>query len=207
MVACRDADLIVPAEAEIILEGYCDPAESSVMAGPLCAPLGHATAQQPAAVMHVTGLAHRANPIFTVMAPGKPPHEAVTAARAMQRAFLPLVRWSMPELIDYDLPEAAAARHLAAVSIRKTYAGQGRRAAHGAWGLAALKFAKMLVVVDDDVDVRDRNSVLAAVSANMNPARDIILDQGPPDPFDPAATVGALGQRMAIDATRKSDSE
>jgi 4-hydroxy-3-polyprenylbenzoate decarboxylase len=157
--------------------------------------------------MHVTAMTQRANPIYTVMVPGKPPHEAVTVARAMQRVFLPLTRLAMPELVDYDMPEFAAARHWASVSIRKTYAGQGRRAAHSAWGQRPMMFAKTLVVVDHDVDVRDQQAVLAAMSANMNPARDILIDQGQPDPFDPAAIAGALGQRMAIDATRKLPEE
>ena len=113
----------------------------------------------------------------------------------------------MPELVDYDLPEFAAARHWAAVSIRKTYPGQGRRAAHAAWGLRPLMFAKMLIVVDDDVDVHNRDAVLAAVAANFRPDRDVVIEQGPADPFDPAASDGALGQKMAIDATRKLASE
>ncbi len=207
VVACRDVDLMVPAEAEIVLEGCVDPVESPVTAGPLCGPLGHATLPLAAAVMHVTALTQRANPIYVVMVPAKPPHEAVTVARAMQRAFLPLTRSAMPELVDYDMPESAAARYWASVSIRKTYAGQGRRAAHAAWGLQPMMFAKTLVVVDDDVDVRDHQAVLAAVSANMNPARDVLIDQGPTDPFDPAARIGELGQKMAIDATRKLGSE
>ena len=207
VVACRGGDLVVPAEAEIVLEGYVDPSEPPVAAGPLCGPTGHATPQLVAPVMHVTAMTQRANPIYAVMVPGRPPHEAVTVARAMQRAFLPLTRLAMPELVDYDMPEFAAARHWAAISIRKTYAGQARRAAHAAWGLRPMMFAKMLVVVDDDVDVRNQQAVLAAVASNMNPARDVLMDQGPSDPFDPAATVGALGQRMAIDATRKLVSE
>ena len=203
VVACRGVDLIVPAEAEIVLEGFVDPSEPPVVAGPLCGPTGHATLPFVAPVMHVTAMTQRANPIYVAMVPGRPPHEAVTVARAMQRVFLPLTRLAMPELVDYDLPEFAAARHWAAVSIRKTYAGQGRRAAHAAWGLQPMTFAKMLVVVDDDVDVRNQQAVLAAIASNMNPARDVLIDQGPADPFDPAATPGALGQRMAIDATRK----
>jgi 4-hydroxy-3-polyprenylbenzoate decarboxylase len=202
-VACRGVELFVPAEAEIVLEGYVDPTEPPVAAGPLCGPTGHATPPLIASVMHVTAITQRANPIFAVMVPGRPPHEAVTVTRAMQRAFLPLTRLAMPELIDYDMPEFAAARHWAAGSIHKTYAGQARRAAHAAWGLRPMMFAKTLVVVDDDVDVRDQQAVLSAVASNMNPARDVLFDQGPPDPYDPAATVGQLGQRMAIDATRK----
>jgi 4-hydroxy-3-polyprenylbenzoate decarboxylase len=203
VVACRDVELLVPAEAEIVLEGYVDPTEPPVAAGPLCGPTGHATRPLVASVMHVTAITQRANPIFAVMVPGRPPHEAVTVTRAMQRAFLPLMRLAMPELIDYDMPEFAAARHWAAVSIRKTYASQGRRAAHAAWGLRPMMFAKTLVVVDDDVDVRDQQAVLSAVASNSNPARDVLFDQGPPDPFDPSATSGTLGTRMAIDATRK----
>jgi 4-hydroxy-3-polyprenylbenzoate decarboxylase len=207
VVACRSVDLAVPAEAEIVLEGHVDPAEPPVTAGPLCGPTGHATAAFTAPVLHVAAITHRANPIYVAMIPGRPPHEAITVARAMQRAFLPLTRLAMPELIDYDMPAFAAARHWAALSIRKTYAGQARRAAHAAWGLRPLMFAKMLVVVDDDIDVRDQQAVLSAVASNMNPGRDVLIDQGPLDPFDPAATAGALGQRMAIDATRKLPTE
>jgi 4-hydroxy-3-polyprenylbenzoate decarboxylase len=207
VVSCRSVDFAVPAEAEIVLEGYVDPAEPPVAAGPLCGPTGHATLPFVAPVLHLTAMTQRANPIYATMVPGRPPHEAVTVARAMQRVFLPLTRLAMPELVDYDLPEFAAARHWAAVSIRKTYAAQGRRAAYAAWGLRPMLFAKMLVVVDADVDVRNQQAVLAAIAANMNPARDILHDQGPPDPFDPAATPGALGQRMAIDATRKLTEE
>jgi 4-hydroxy-3-polyprenylbenzoate decarboxylase len=203
VVACRGVDLMVPAEAEIVLEGFVDPSEPPVTTGPLCGPMGHATPPLIAPIMHVTAMTQRANPIYTAMVPGRPPHEAITVARAMQRVFLPLARLAMPELVDYDMPEFAAARHWASVSIHKTYAGQGRRAAYAAWGLRPMMFAKTLVVVDDDVDVRDQQAVLAAMSANMNPARDILIDQGPADPFDPTATAGALGQRMAIDATRK----
>ena len=207
VVACRSVDLDVPAEAEIIIEGFVDPTQPSLTAGPLCGPTGHCTLARPVPVMQVTAVTHRANPIYAVMVSSRPPHEACTAARAMQRVFRPLARLAMPELVDYDLPEFAAARLWAVVSIRKTYAGQGRRAAHAAWNLPAMMFAKMLVVVDADVDVRDHQQVLAAVTANMRPDRDVTLEQGPADPFDPATPLGALGQKMAIDATRKFSEE
>ena len=208
VVACRGVDLMVPAEAEIVLEGYVDPAEPPVDGRPVVrTDWAMPRRRLPAPVMHVTAMTQRANPIYAVMVPGRPPHEAVTVARAMQRVFLPLARLAMPELVDYDMPEFAAARHWASVSIRKTYAGQGRRAAHAAWGLRPMMFAKMLVVVDDDVDVRDQQAVLAAVSANMNPARDVLIDQGPPDPFDPAATAGALGQKNGDRRDAKAASE
>jgi 4-hydroxy-3-polyprenylbenzoate decarboxylase len=125
----------------------------------------------------------------------------------MQQVFLPLARLAMPELVDYDLPEFAAARLWAAVSIRKTYAGQGRRAAYAAWGLPATRFAKMLVMVDEDVDVHDHRQVLAAVTINVRPGRDVLIERGPADPFDPASPSGALGEKMALDATRKLPEE
>jgi 4-hydroxy-3-polyprenylbenzoate decarboxylase len=207
VAACRSVDLEVPADAEIVIEGFVDPAQPPVSARPLCTPLGHYSHARPAPVMQVTAVTHRANPIYTVMAPGRPPHEACTVDRAMQRAFLPLVRLTMPELVDYDLPESGAARHWAAVSIRKTYPGQGRRAAHAAWLVRPTMFAKVLVVVDEGVDVHDQSAVLAAVAANMNPGRDVLMDAGPPDPLDPSTPAGALGQRMAMDATQKIVSE
>jgi 4-hydroxy-3-polyprenylbenzoate decarboxylase len=207
VVACRSVDLDVPAEAEIVLEGFIDPMEQLAVAGPLCGPMGHPTLSRPAPVMQVTAVTHRANPIYAVMVPGRPPHEAVTVARAMQRVFRPLARLAMPELVDYDLPEFAAARLWAAVSIRKTYPGQGRRAAHAAWNLPAIKFAKVLVIVDGDLDVHGHQQVLTAVAANVRPGRDVLVEDGPADPFDPATPSGTLGQKMALDATRKLASE
>ena len=124
-------------------------------------------------------------------------------ARAMHRVFRPLVRLAMPELVDFDLPAFGGARHWATISIRKTYAGQGHRAAHAAWGLRPLRFAKMLVVVDAEVNVHDTESVLAAIAANVDPSRDVFFEQGPADPLDAAAPTDGLAHRMAIDATRK----
>jgi 4-hydroxy-3-polyprenylbenzoate decarboxylase len=207
VAACRSVDLDVPAEAEIVLEGFVDPLEPPVMAGPLCGPTGHLTAPRPVPVVQVNAVTHRANPIYAVMVPGQPPHEAATVARAMQRVFLPLARLVMPELVDYDLPEFAAARLWAAVSIRKTYPGQGRRVAHVAWGLPAVRCAKVLVIVDDDVDVHDHGQVLAALTINVRPGRDLLIENGPADPFDPATPAGGLGQKMAFDATRKLPEE
>ncbi len=207
VVACQSVDLEVPADAQIVLEGFCDPAAPPATIGPHCGPTGRATRPRPAAVMQVTAMTHRANPIFAATAPGRPPHEACAAARAMQRAFRPLTQLAMPELVDYDLPEFGAARHWATVSIRKTHPGHGCRAAHAAWNLPALQFAKMLVLVDADVDVRNRDEVLAAVACHMRPGRDLITAEGPADPFDPASPPGAAGCYVALDATKKLPEE
>ena len=124
-------------------------------------------------------------------------------ARAMQRVFLPLVRLAMPELVDYDLPEFAAARHWAAVSIRKTYPGQGRRAAHAAWGLRPMMFAKMLVVVDDDVDVHDHQAGVGG-GGGQHAARPRRVDRA-----RPARSVrsGHAGRRVGPEDGHRRDAE
>lgn len=203
VTSCRSVELLVPAEADFVIEGYVDPSEPLATIGPMCTPLGRYSLLRPMPVMHVTALTHRANPLFPAMVPGMPPHEASVVDRSVQRIFLPLVRRALPELVDYDLPAFGAARHWAALSIHKTYAGQARRAAMAAWGLRPLWFAKVLVVVDDQVDVHDPPQVLAAVAANVHPGRDVIIEQGPPDPLDPALPSGQLAHRMALDATAK----
>jgi 4-hydroxy-3-polyprenylbenzoate decarboxylase len=204
---CRTVDLAAPAEAEIVLEGTIAPAAPPVDAGPLTTPLGYYRRPQPAPVMHVTAATHRANPIYWAMVPGPPPNEISTIDRALARICLPLVKLTLPELIDYDLPMFGAARHWAMISIRKSYAGQARRVATIAWGLRQLMFAKFVVIVDADVDVHDHNQVFAAMAANADPVRDVFTQQGSPDPLDVATPAGALGQRLAVDATVKLPAE
>lgn len=203
VVPCRSVDLAVPADAEIILEGYVDPAEVPVEAGRLCTPSGHYGRARPAPVVRVTAMTHRANPVY----PAALAHEVATADRALARLLLPLWRLAIPELVDCDLPPFGAARHAAVLSIGKSHAGQARRVASAAWGMRPWMFAKLLLLVDAEVDVRNPHEVLAAVAANVHPRRDVMFHQGPPDPVDPAADPGELGHRMAIDATRKLPGE
>jgi len=207
VVPGRSVAMHVPAEAEIVIEGYVDPSEVPVVAGPLCTPLGYYAPPRPVPTMHITAITHRANPIFPALVFTQPPHEACVIAHALSRIFLPLVKLAIPELVDYELPAAGGARQCAILSIRKTHAGQARRVAAAAWGLRQLMFAKLLIVVDEEVDVHDPQQVLAAVTAHVNPGRDISFQQGPPDPLDPANPPGRLGQKMAVDATRKTPEE
>ncbi|MGO8690620.1 MAG: UbiD family decarboxylase [Thermoguttaceae bacterium] len=207
VVACRSVDLAVPAETEIVLEGYVDPAEPAAQAGPLVTPLGLYAAARAAPVMHVTALTHRANPVYWAMLPGPPPNETSVIHQAMAGVFLPLVQRTIPELVDYDLPLFGAGRHWAVLAIRKGYAGQARRVAALARGLPPLALAKFLVVVDAEVDVHDHRQVLAAMAAEVNPGRDVVVDEGPPDPLDAATPAGTLGSRLVIDATAKLPAE
>jgi 4-hydroxy-3-polyprenylbenzoate decarboxylase len=207
VVACRSVDLEVPAESEIVIEGYIDPSQPLATAGPLCTPLGYYSLPRPAPVVQVTAVTHRANPICPAIVPGRPPHEACAMERALARVFLPLTRLAIPELVACDLPMCGAARYWALLAIEKSYAGQARQVACKAWGLRQFMFAKLLVVVDADVNVHDLQETMAAVAANMNPSRDLFFQQGPPDPWDPSTPPGTLGQRIAIDATAKLPDE
>ena len=213
VVTGRTVDLQVPAEAEIILEGYIDPAEPLVQAGPTCGPAGHYTLPRPVPVIHLTAMTHRANPIFpallpgVTLLPGAPPHEACVIDRALSRIFLPLVKLAMPELVDYDLPTFGAGRHWATLSIRKTHAGQARSVAHAARGMRQFMFAKFLVIVDEEVDVHDPRQVLSAIATNVNPGRDAFTEQGPPDPLDVSGLLDGLAHGMTIDATVKLPGE
>jgi len=207
VIGCRSVDLTVPADAEIVIEGYVDPSEPAVEAGPVCSPIGHYRPVRPAPVVHVTAITHRANPIYPAAVPGKPPHEMSVVGRALARVFLPFARAAAAELVDYDLPLSGAGRQLAVVSIRKSHAGQARQVAHAVWGMPGMTFAKLLVVVDEGIDVRDSEEVLAAIGGNVHPVRDLFTRQGPPDPFDAATACGELGHSLGIDATAKLPGE
>ncbi|HYW81107.1 MAG TPA: UbiD family decarboxylase [Thermoguttaceae bacterium] len=207
VIACRSVDLHVPADAEIILEGYVDPTQPPAEAGPWSTPTGNYGPRRAVPVMQLTAATHRANPIFPAIVYGRPPHEETIIRRTMQRVFLPLVKMAIPELVDYDLPAFASARHWAVLAIRKTHAGQARHVANAAWAMRQLMFAKVLTIVDEGVDIHDQHQVLAAIATNMNAGRDVFFQQGPPDPLDVAAEPNTLGQKMAIDATAKLPGE
>jgi 4-hydroxy-3-polyprenylbenzoate decarboxylase len=203
VVACRSVDLQVPAEADVVIEGYINPAEPPTVAGPLGTTAGYASRPCPAPILHVAAVTYRANRVYPATVPGPANCEVSIVDRALARIFLPLVKLAIPEMVDFDLPLWGEARRLAVLAIRKTYAGQARRVASTAWGLRQFLFAKLLVVVDEGVDVQNAGQVLAAVSACVNPGRDVFFQEGPADGFDPAVPAGVLAKKMAIDATEK----
>ncbi len=207
LVKGRSVDLCVPTDAEIVVEGYIEPAEPPVDAGPLGTTGGYYRPSGPAPVMHVTAMTHRANPVYPAMVPGCPPDEACVIRLFLSRVLLPLVKLAVPEMVDYELPAFGGARHWAFVSIRKDYAGQARKAAHAAWGLRQLMFAKLLVIVDEEVNVHEHEQVWSAVAAHVDPARDTFFAEGPPDPLDPAVPPGELSRRIGVDATAKRSGE
>jgi 4-hydroxy-3-polyprenylbenzoate decarboxylase len=207
LVACRQVDLKVPAGAEIVIEGTIDTAAPPTTAGPRVMPGRFYTHAEQAPAVDVAAVTHRVNPVLPAMVPGGPPCESLIVERAMWRMLMPAIKLAIPEMVDLRLPLFGCVRHWAIASIRKWHAGQARRVAQAVWGLAQSRSAKLLVVVDEDVDAADTEQVLAAMAANVRPRRDVWFGDGPPDPLDPASPPGVLGQRMAIDATRKLPGE
>jgi 4-hydroxy-3-polyprenylbenzoate decarboxylase len=206
-VACRSIDLLAPAETDIVIEGYIDASDAETRTAPRFSPGGYIIAEQPGSTIHVTAMTHRANRIFPAAIPSSDCNEVALRDQVMARIFLPLLKLRIPELVDFDLPLSGSARHLAILAIRKTYAGQARHVATVAWGLRPLGFAKLLVLVDAEVEVRNTNEVWRAISHQAHLARDVWTQIGALDPLDPISYGNELGHRMAIDATRKVGAE
>lgn len=207
LVAARSVPLMVPASAEIVIEGFIDPQAALESTGPISRETGFFGSAESLPLMRVTAITHRANPVFPAMVPGPAPSESHWLDRACERLLLPLARLWIPELVEWRWPFAGACRHIVFASIRKTYAQQARKVMHALWSLPRAATAKMLVVVDDDVDVRDENAVWSSVAAHSDPARDLVLWDGPADPLDQATAVCGIGRKLGIDATRKLPSE
>jgi 4-hydroxy-3-polyprenylbenzoate decarboxylase len=205
LVKCRSHDLEVPAEAEIVIEGFIDPEGPPLASGPLGQPDGRYSLPGEAWLLEVATVTHRTNPVFPAVIPSAPPSETSVIGRTIERLWLPLVKQAVPELVDYALVEQAGPHNLALLSIRKTFPGQARKAASGFWGLDAFMFVKRVVVVDADMDVRDYPKVLLAAATNAASERDVFFQTGPPHPDDPQA--GAGRRLIGIDATTKLPEE
>ncbi len=199
-------DVQVPAHAEIVLEGYVERGEE-VAEGPFGDHTGFYTPPEPFPVFHVTAMTMRRDAIYPSIVVGKPPQEDAWLGKATERIFLPAVRMTVPEIVDYDLPVAGAFHNLVIVSIRKRFPGHARKVMHAIWGLGLLSLTKGIVVVDEHVDVHDYEQVLFYVGANVDPKRDVLLSEGPLDHLDHAPTLQFVGGKIGIDATAKSPAE
>ena len=199
-------DLEVPAAAEIVLEGYVERGDL-VDEGPFGDHTGYYTPAESFPVFHVTAMTMRRDAIYPSIVVGKPPQEDAWLGKATERIFLPAIRMSVPEIVDYDLPVAGAFHNLAIVSIRKSFPGHARKVMHALWGLGLLSLTKGIVVVDAHVDVHDYEQVLFYAGANVDPKRDVMISEGPLDHLDHAPTLQFLGGKIGIDATAKSPAE
>ncbi|MFN0051505.1 MAG: UbiD family decarboxylase [Planctomycetales bacterium] len=207
LVKCRSIDLDVPASCELVIEGHIDPTEPWHPGGSLGASSGFYSLGENSPQLQVTAVTHRANPVFPTTLVGKPPMEDFWLGKALERVFLPLIKLQIPELVDCNLPRAGAFHNLAMVSIRKTYPQQARKVMNALWGLRQMMFSKIVIVVDEQVDVHDEESVWFQVGANVHPARDVVFNEGPAWMLDHAAPMCGVGQKLGIDATRKFPEE
>ena len=199
-------DLEVPADAEIVLEGYIDKDELAEE-GPFGDHTGFYTPAEQFPVFNVTAITMRKDAIYPSIVVGKPPQEDAWLAKATERIFLPAVKMTVPEIVDYDLPVAGAFHNLCIVSIKKAFPGHAKKVMHAIWGLGMLSLTKGIVVVDAHVDVHDYAQVMFYVGANVDPKRDVVITEGPLDHLDHAPTLQFIGGKIGIDATAKGPLE
>ena len=206
LVKCETVDLEVPASSEIVLEGYVNLDELRTE-GPFGDHTGFYSLEDIYPVLHVTCITHRKDPIYATTIVGKPPMEDAYMGKAVERVFLPLMRLTIPELIDINLPVEGVFHNLMIVSIRKSYPGQARKVMNAIWSLGQAMFTKCIIVVDEDVDVQDLADVTLKVLNHIDPERDIQFTLGPIDSLDHASRLPNYGSKMGIDATRKWPTE
>ena len=202
IVKCETVDLEVPATAEIVLEGYVELGELKTE-GPFGDHTGFYTMTDEYPVFHLTCITHRKDPIYAATVVGKPPMEDAWMGKAVERIFLPLMKLTLPEIVDVNLPAEGVFHNLMIVSIRKSYAGQARKVMNGIWSMGQAMFTKCVIVVDEDCDVQDVAEVTLRVTNNIDPERDIQFTLGPVDSLDHASRLPNYGSKMGIDATRK----
>lgn len=202
LVPCQTIPMEVPANAEIVIEGWVDPVETLVE-GPFGDHTGFYSLADHYPAFRVTAITHRVDPIYPATIVGKPPMEDYYLGKATERIFLPLLRMIAPDILDYHLPRFGAFHNCAFVKIRKEYPYQARRLMHAIWGAGQMSFTKFIIVVDEHVNVHDEQEVLFQVGANVDPRRDTVIVDGPLDILDHAAPAEGAGSKMGIDATRK----
>ena len=206
LVKCETVDLEVPAASEIVLEGYVNLDELRTE-GPFGDHTGFYSLEDLYPVFHLTCVTHRKDPIYATTIVGKPPMEDAWMGKAVERIFLPLMKLTIPELVDVNLPVEGVFHNLMIVSIRKSYPGQARKVMNAIWSLGQAMFTKCIVVVDDDVDVQSIADVTLKVFNHIDPERDIQFTLGPVDSLDHASRLPNYGSKMGIDATRKWPTE
>src|SRR3954469_12270733 len=206
LVKCVTNDLEVPASAQIVLEGYVDPGERR-REGPFGDHTGFYSHPDDYPVFHITCVTRRKNPIYLTTVVGIPPMEDFHLGKASERIFLPLIRKTVPEIVDMHFPAEGIFHNMVIISIDKRYPGHARKIMNAVWGLGQLMFSKMVVVVDKDVDVQNVSEVAWIVGTHIDPERDVQFTRGPVDDLEDASDLPAYGSKMGIDATRKWPSE
>ena len=206
LVKCETVELEVPASSEIVLEGHVNLDELRTE-GPFGDHTGFYSLEDLYPVFHLSCITHRKNPIYSTTIVGKPPMEDGWMGKAVERIFLPLMKLTIPEIVDINLPVEGIFHNLMIVSIKKSYPGQARKVMNAVWSLGQAMFTKCIIVVDEDVNVQDIGEVTLKVLNHIDPERDIQFTLGPIDSLDHASRLPNYGSKMGIDATRKWSSE
>ncbi|HEY8751783.1 MAG TPA: menaquinone biosynthesis decarboxylase [Tepidisphaeraceae bacterium] len=206
LVTCKTIDMEVPANSEIVIEGYVDPTEK-LMEGPFGDHTGFYSLADWYPAFHVTAITHRRDPIYPTTIVGKPPMEDYYLGKATERIFLPLLRMLIPDIVDYALPISGVFHNCAFIKIRKEYPFQARRVMHAIWGAGQMAFTKFIVVVDEHVNVHDEQDVLFHLFSNCDPARDTEIVHGPVDILDHSSPELGAGSKIGFDATVKMPAE
>jgi 4-hydroxy-3-polyprenylbenzoate decarboxylase len=201
LVKCETIDVEVPANAEIILEGYVKIDELR-REGPFGDHTGYYSLADDYPVFHITCITHRKNPIYPATIVGKPPMEDCYIAKATERLFLPILQLQMPEIVDMNLPLEGVFHNCAVISIKKSYPMQAKKVMHAVWGLGQMMFTKMIIIVDEHVNVQDMNEVWWRVFNNIDARRDIVMVDGPLDVLDHSSPMPKWGTKVGIDATK-----
>jgi 4-hydroxy-3-polyprenylbenzoate decarboxylase len=206
MVSCRTVDVEVPANSEIVIEGYVD-ANDLRPEGPFGDHTGFYTPVDMYPTFHITAISMRRDAIYATTIVGKPPMEDFWLGKATERIFLPLIKTTVPDIEDMNLPLEGVFHNCAIVSVKKRYPGHAKKLMNAVWGLGLLSLTRCVIVVDHDVDVHDLSDVAFRAFSNVDPQRDMLLTEGPVDALDHAAPYFAYGSKVGFDATRKLPGE
>ena len=204
LVKCKTIDIEVPAQAEIVLEGYLLLGQSKPE-GPFGDHTGYYSMQEEYPVFHLNAITHRKNPIYPATVVGRPPSEDFFMGKAAERLMLPALKMTLPEVLDINMPAEGVFHNLVIVSIRKEYPGHARKVMHALWGLGLLMLSKTIIVVDESVDVQNLSEVTWRVTSNIDPQNDIVFVDGPVDDLDHSSKTPKFGSKMGIDATKKDE--
>lgn len=206
LVKCVSIDLEVPANAEIVLEGYVEQSELQ-LEGPFGDHTGFYSPAGMFPVFHITAVTHRKNPIYQTTIVGKPPQEDCFLGKATERIFLPMLQMLVSEIVDMNLPWEGVFHNCAIIAIDKRYPGHARKVMSAVWGLGQMMFTKYVIVVDKHVNVHDYSEVALHVFGSVDPRRDLMFSEGPLDILDHSAPLFGFGSKVGIDATRKWQAE
>ena len=206
LVRAKTVDLLVPAQAEIVLEGYVILGEERPE-GPFGDHTGYYSLEDDYPVFHVTTITRRRDPIYPAAVVGRPPMEDYWMGKVTERIFMPMIKLILPEVVDINMPAEGIFHNLVLVSMKKEYPGHARKVMYGLWGLGLMSLAKTIVVVDHFVDVQNPSEVAWRVANTINPSRDLVVVEGPLDDLDVASASAKFGGKLGIDGTQKMAQE